>query len=153
MIWRLSIADWSTIAYGSNLFSNLLSNLIKQESVPPVGPIICRLTFRALVGVHVLTFKVLHGYSSLGKTSGPTTRSALAAKCFSRWCYVRSGVGVSARRIGLAMNRFYTKQTKIYGNFRIWFFLKDPKKLFVAQKINLEDTLIFGGEYSVFPNL
>ena len=50
------------------------------------------------------------------------------------------------------MNRFYTKQTKIYGNFRIWFFLKDPKKLFVAQKINLEDTLIFEGEYSLqFP--
>ena len=51
------------------------------------------------------------------------------------------------------MNRFYTKQAKIYGNFRIWFFLKDPKKLLVAQKINLEDTLIFGGEYSMFPNL
>ena len=79
----------------------------------------------------------MHGYFSLGKTSGPTTRSALAVRFFSRWCYVRSGVGVSARRIGLAMNRFYTKQTKIYGNFRIWFFLKDPKKLLVAQKINL----------------
>ena len=57
------------------------------------------------------------------------------------------------------MNRFYTKQTKIYGNFRIWKIygnfriLKDPKKLFVDQKINLEDTLIFGGEYSMFPNL
>ena len=24
--------------------------------------------------------------------------------------------------------------------------------IFLAQKINLEDTLIFGGEYSVFPN-
>ena len=153
MIWRLSIANWPTIAYGSNLFSNFLGNYIKQESVPPVGPIICRLTFCALVGVHLHTFKALHGYFSLGKTRGPTTRSALAVRFFSRWCYVRSGVGVSARRIGLAMNRFYIKQTKIYGNFRIWFFLKDPKKLLVAQKINLEDTLIFRGEYRVFPNL
>ena len=51
------------------------------------------------------------------------------------------------------MNRFYTKQTKIYGNFRMRVFLKDLEKLFVAQKINLEDTLIFGGEYSLFPNL
>ena len=43
------------------------------------------------------------------------------------------------------MSRFYTKQTKIFGpkNFHIWIFLKVLKKLFVAQKINLEDTLIF----------
>ena len=134
-------------------FSDLLRNYIKQGSVPSVGRITCRLTFRALVGVHLHTFKVLHGYFSLGKTSGPTTRAALVVRFFSRWCYVRSGVGVSARIIGLVMNRFYTKQTKIYGNFCIWFFLKDLTKLFVAQKTNLEDTLIFGGEYRVFPNL
>ena len=70
----------------------------------------------------------------------------LAVRFYPRWCYVRSGVGVLAWWIGLAMNRFYTRQTKIFGpkNFRIWFFL--------PQKINLEDTLIFGGEYSMFPN-
>ena len=64
------------------------------------------LTFHTLVGIHLHIFKVLHGYFSLGKTSGLTRRAALAARFFSRWCYVRSGVDVSARRIGTAMNRF-----------------------------------------------
>ena len=42
------------------------------------------------------------------------------------------------------MNRFYTKQTKIFKlkNFCLWFFLHVSKKLFVAEKINLEDSLI-----------
>ena len=32
-------------------------------------------------------------------------------------------------------------------------YLKNPKKLFIAQKINLENTLIYGaGEDSIFPN-
>ena len=42
-----------------------------------------------------------------------------------RWCYVRSGVVVSIRRIDSAKNRFYTKQSKIFfgpKNFHIWFF-------------------------------
>ena len=34
------------------------------------------LTFHALVSVHLCTFIVLHGYFSLGKTSGPTTKTA-----------------------------------------------------------------------------
>ena len=78
----------------------------------------------------------------------------LAVSFCCRWCYVRSGVIVSARKVGSAMNRFYTKQTKIFGpeNICICFFLKVSKKLFVAQKINLKETLIFGGEYSIFPN-
>ena len=68
---------------------------------------------------------------------------------YSRY-YVRSGVGVSARRIGLAMNKFYTKETK---NFPILCFINDPKKLFVAQKINLEDSQSTEeGEDSAFPN-
>ena len=81
-------------------------------------------------------------------------QTQLVVRFYSNQCHVKSAVVVSARRIGSAMNRFYTKQTKILGpkNFRISFFLKVPKKLFVAQKINLEDILIFGGEYSVFPN-
>ena len=69
-------------------------------------------------------------------------RRQLAVRFYSRWYYVRSGVGVSARRIRSATNRFYTKQTKILRpkKFRIRFFEKNPKKLFVAQKINLKDT-------------
>ena len=42
-----------------------------------------------------------------------------------RWCYVRSGVVVSIRRIDSAKNKFYTKQSKIFfgpKNFHIWFF-------------------------------
>ena len=43
---------------------------------------------------------------------------------YPRWTVVRSGVRVSARIIELAMNRFYTKQTKIFGlkNFRTFIF-------------------------------
>ena len=64
---------------------------------------------------------------------------------YSRWYYVRSGVGVSARRIGSAMNRFYAKQTKIFEqkSYHLSFFLNVPRKLFNAQKINLEDILIY----------
>ena len=96
-------------------------------------------------------------------------QTQLVVRFYSNQCHVKSAVVVSARRIGSAMNRFYTKQTKILGpkNFRISFFLKVPKKLFVAQisfflkvpkklfvaqEINLEESLIFRGEYSVFPN-
>ena len=41
------------------------------------------------------------------------------------------------------MNRFYTKETKMFEakNFCILSILKVPTKLFVAQKINLEDAL------------
>ena len=34
------------------------------------------LTFCPIVGVHLRTFKVLHGYFFLGKTSEPTTKTA-----------------------------------------------------------------------------
>ena len=92
--------------------------------------------------------------TSLSLRSADQQQAQLVVRFYSNQCYVKSAVVVSARRIGSAMNRFHTKQTKILGpkNFRISFFLKVPKKLFVAQKINLEDILIFGGEYSVFPN-
>ena len=54
------------------------------------------------------------------------------------------------RESGLAMNRFYTKQTKIFRPKKFVFdIIKVLKKLFVAQKINLEDTSIFG-EYIVY---
>ena len=88
------------------------------------------LTFHALVAVHLHTFIiiVLHGYVSLCRTSGPTTRKQLAVRFYPRWCYVRSGVDVSARRIGTAMNRFYTKQTKIFGpKNQIDFFSSEDK--------------------------
>ena len=62
-------------------------------------------------------------------------RRHLAVRFYSRWYYVRSGVGVSARRIGSAMNRFYTKQTKIFRpkTFRILFFLKVPTKFLLLK--------------------
>ena len=34
------------------------------------------LILRALVGVHLRTYIVLHGYLSRGKTNGPTTKVA-----------------------------------------------------------------------------
>ena len=65
-------------------------------------------------------------------------RRQLAVSFYFRCYYVGSGVGVSTRRIGSAMNRFYTMQTKIFVPKNL-FFLKVPTKLFVAQKINLDD--------------
>ena len=47
----------------------------------------------------------------------------------------------------MAVNRFYTKQTKLFGpkNFCILFFQKVLMNFFfVAQKKNLEDTLVQG---------
>ena len=55
-----------------------------------------------LVAVHPHTFIVLHGYFFLGKTSGPLSKAA-GSGFYSRWYYVRPGVDVSTRRIGLAM--------------------------------------------------
>ena len=102
------------------------------------------LIFRALVVVQLHFYIALH--ISLSLRPVDQQRRQLAVRFYSRWYYVRSGVGESARGIIWAMNRFYTKQTKIFGPkyFRIWFFLKVLKKLFVVQKINLEDTLIHG---------
>ena len=91
----------------------------------------------------------MHGYFCLGKTSGPPTKAVGKAVGQD---YIRSEVSVSARRITSAMNRFFTKQTKMFEP-KDFSYLKNPKKLFVAQKINLENTLIYGaGEDSIFPN-
>ena len=111
------------------------------------------LTCRAIVGVHLDTFKVLHGYFSSVRPVDQQRRQ-LAVRFYPRWCYVRSGVVVSARTIGSTMNSFYNKQTKLFGpkKFVFDFCVKVPKKIFVAQKIKLEDTLIFGREHSVLPN-
>ena len=70
-----------------------------------------QLFVHALVGIHLRTFIVLHGYFSLSVRPVDQQQRQLAVSFYLRWCYVRSGVGVSARRIGSAMNRFYTKQT------------------------------------------
>ncbi len=43
-------------------------------SVPPVSAF-CRLDSPCIVGVHLRTCIVLHGYFPLGKTSGPTTKA------------------------------------------------------------------------------
>ena len=42
----------------------------------PVSVIIADLALGAFVGVHLHSCIVLHGYFSLGKTSGPTTKTA-----------------------------------------------------------------------------
>ena len=77
------------------------------------------LSFRALVGVHLSA----HGHFSLGKSNGPV-------KFCARWYYVRSGEGVSARRIRCAMIRFYTKQTKIVGPKSLLIFSKSSDETF-----------------------
>ena len=59
-------------AYHSYHYS--LGYQLKYRSVPPVQ-LFADLTLRALVGIHIRTFIVLHGYFSLGKTSGPTIGS------------------------------------------------------------------------------
>ena len=47
-----------------------------RNTVPPVSVIIADLTLRAFVGIHLHTYIVLHGYFSLSKTRGPTTKAA-----------------------------------------------------------------------------
>ena len=59
----------------------------------------------AFVGVHLCTCKVLHGYFSLGKTSGPAGRQ-LAERFYSMWYCETSGVDVLARRSRLASKRY-----------------------------------------------
>ena len=71
-------------------------------------------------------------------------RRQLAVRFYSRWYYVRSGVGVSARRIRLAMNRNRPKFSD-HKTFVFYFSYNVPTKLFIAQKTNLEDTLIYWG--------
>ena len=48
----------------------------KKKGKKVTIPIIANLTLRALVGVHLHTFTVLHGYFSHDKTSGPTMKVA-----------------------------------------------------------------------------
>ena len=78
------------------------------------------LTSRILVSVHLCTYIALHEYFSLDKSSG-STRKVTDGEVYATWYYVTSRVSISARRIGLTMNIFYTKQTKIFGpkNFLI----------------------------------
>ena len=85
----------------------------------------------ALVSVHLHTFILLLGYFSLSQVD--QQQRQLAVRFYSRWYYVRSGVGVSGTRIGSGMNKFNTKETKIFRpkNFHIFGFLKAPVKLFV----------------------
>ena len=87
------------------------------------------LSFCASVGIHLHNFKVLHEYFSLGKTSGPTMWAALSVRFHSRWCFVRSRDVVSARRIGLAMNRFLPSRPKFTKTFVFDFFLKTEETI------------------------
>ena len=101
-----------------NCHIKFLDCCLRQRSVPP-----CYCNY-----LHTFTHSPLLQYC-MGMHS-PSIRPVdqqrrqLVVKFYPRWCYVRSGVGVSARRIKFAMNRFYTKQTKIFGpkNFHICFF-------------------------------
>ena len=99
--------DLKTISY----HINLLDYYLRWRSVPPVSAIICRPDFPC--SRHTPPPFISTAFLSLGKTSGPTMEAA-GEVLPSRSCYVRSGVSASARRIGLAMNRFHTKQTKIF---------------------------------------
>ena len=77
-------------------------------------------------------------------------RRQLAVSFYSRWYYVRSGVGVSARRIRSAID-FIPSRSKFLEQKLSY--LKNPKKCFFAQKLNLENTFYGGGDDNVFPNL
>ena len=55
---------------------NLTSSDNLRNAVPPVSAIITDLALHAFVGIHLHTCIVLHGYFSLGKISGPTTKPA-----------------------------------------------------------------------------
>ena len=48
----------------------------KRKEKKVAIPAIADLTLCALVGIHLCTFIVLHGYFSLSKTSGPTMKVA-----------------------------------------------------------------------------
>ena len=65
-------------------------------------------TFRTLVGVHLRTYIAFHGISLSVKPVDQQQRQ-LAVRFYSWWYHKGSGVGVSARRIASAMNRFYAK--------------------------------------------
>ena len=83
------------------------------------------LTFHVLIGIHLCTFIVLHGYFSLSVRPVDQQRRQLPVRFYPTWCYVRSGVDVSARRIGSAMNRFNTNliffdsEDKFRGHFNL----------------------------------
>ena len=77
----------------------------KQIFVPPVSAIFCRNDFPYFSR---LTPPYLYSIAV------DQQRRQLALRFYSRWYYVRTGVGVSARRLGSAMNRYHTKQTKIF---------------------------------------
>ena len=115
---------------------------LKQRSVSPVSAVICRP--KIIVGVHLRTLKILHGYFSLGKTSGPTTKVAGSEVLLQMVLRkVRNRCISQENQVGHEKILY-----QVYQNFRtkkyILFHQKVPTKLFVAQKINLEDTLIYG---------
>ena len=96
----LSLA-WSE----SQLKRTLTSSDEISNAVLPLSVIIGVLMLCAFVSVHLCTFIVFHGYLSLGKTSGPTTKQ-LAVRCYSKCYCTASGVNVLARRLRLASNRY-----------------------------------------------
>ena len=59
--------------YMLNLIS---SDKTSENAVVPVSAIIADLALHTFVGIHLHTCIVLHGYFSLGKTSGPTKKAA-----------------------------------------------------------------------------
>ena len=120
--------------------------------------LIVDLILHALVGVLLRTRVVLHGFSFC-KTSGLTTKAAGCKVPLYVVLYQRSGVGVLARRIGLAMNKrisfdstfqilnyflvFYSRQTYSQYIFAIlsMFFILLVIKYAVRKKIHLAKKL------------
>ena len=74
-----------------------------RNAVLPASTIIADLTFPAFVGIHLRTCIVLHGYVSLSKTRGSTTK---AVRFYPKWCFATSGGNVLARGFRLASNRY-----------------------------------------------
>ena len=110
--WIYLSGDLKTI----NCHINLLDYYSKERSVLPVSAIICWPDFPCFNRYTPLHFySIAWVFPSLSVRPVDQQRRQLAVRFYPRWWYVRSRVGVSAGRIGFAMNRFCTKQTKIFG--------------------------------------
>ena len=123
VLLRTVFVDLKTI----NCHINLLDYL-RQRSVPPVSAIVCRPDFPCFSRHTPLHFYSIE-WVFLSVRPVNQRRRQLTVRFYPRWCYVRSEVGVSARRIGLAMNRFYTKQNKIFRAKKLLYLI------FLAQKM------------------
>ena len=132
-----------------NCHINLLGYYhLRWRSVPPVSASICRPYFPCFsrrTPPHF--YSIAWVFLSLSVRPVDQQGRQLAVRFYPRWCYVRSGV-YSVYQLGesgRAWTDFIPSRPKFSDQKSV------TSDFFLSHKINLEDTLIFGGEYSVFP--